>query len=899
MTPVALPLARSPGVRVNGKFLEADHRRFLVKGVAYGTFAPDAEGVQFPAPGRLTDDFAAMAAAGVNTIRTYTEPPMALLDAAASRGLRVIVGMPWPHHVAFLDDPHLVRRIRREAVATVKRLGSHEATLMFAVGNEIPAGIVRWHGERRIERFLHSLYDELKAASPESVFTYVNYPPTEYLDIECFDVCAFNVYLHQETDLRAYLARLQHIAGARPLLVAEVGCDSLRQGLEGQARMVDMHLRVAYSEGACGAVIFSWTDDWWRGGRLVDDWAFGLVDGERRPKPALPAAARTFVEAPFPAAERQRWPRVSVVVCAYDAAETIDDCLTSLSRLTYPDFEIILVDDGSRDATVALARRHDGIRVLEASHGGLSAARNVGLGAATGEIVAYTDADVRVDPDWLTYLVQPLLRLDVVGSGGPNVVPPDDPWVAQAVARAPGGPTHVLIDDRVAEHVPGCNMAFRRDALLSIGGFNVVYRRAGDDVDVCWRLQAEGHRIGFAPSALVWHHHRGSVKAYWRQQVGYGEGEAWLAWHHPERFVGSQMLWRGRIYSPLPFIRSFARRRVNTGRWGEAAFPSVYDAGAHPLQLLPHSPAWMLACAGLSTGGLLALVLAPQSVAWLLLVIAAGGWATTLLRCATFARRSALDGLPAIGPCSPRESRLLYQGFIAWLHVVQPLARFAGRLRGMTSLPQPVGPEPVARQAWKAPRPSLADALGFGRLVRGRGVERSFWSESWASHAALLTELTGVLRASRPAPLLDVDDGWRADRDVSVAVGRWGWLHVRSVVEEHDQGRCLFRVRAWLRPSLVGVARAATLMALVLGGTGAAMAIHPSAAVIAAGVAAGVAAALGGRAAWQVTRATAVLNRALARVTGDAGMQPLPLQAAYLRRRTATASEGFQTAPGA
>ena len=202
----------------------------------------------------------------------------------------------------------------------------------------------------------------------------------------------------------------------------------------------------------------------------------------------------------------------------------------------YPDFEVIVVNDGSSDATGDIARRYP-VRLIEVPNGGLSAARNIGLSAATGEIVAYTDADVRVDPDWLTYLVQPFLTSDVVGSGGPNIVPPDDPFVAQCVARAPGGPTHVLLDDRIAEHVPGCNMAFRREALLAIDGFNPVYLRAGDDVDVCWRLQAKKQRIGFSPSALVWHHHRPSIKAYWRQQVGYGEGEAWLEAHHPEKFV--------------------------------------------------------------------------------------------------------------------------------------------------------------------------------------------------------------------------------------------------------------------------------------------------------------------------------------------------------------------------
>ena len=141
------------------------------------------------------------------------------------------------------------------------------------------------------------------------------------------------------------------------------------------------------------------------------------------------------------------------------------------------------------------------MQVIDVPNGGLSAARNIGLEHATGTIVAYTDGDVRADPDWLTYLVQPFLRSNVVGVGGPNVVPPDDPPVAQCIARAPGSPTHVLLDDRIAEHVPGCNMAFKREALLSIGGFNPIYLRAGDDIDICWRLQARGWNIGFAPGA--------------------------------------------------------------------------------------------------------------------------------------------------------------------------------------------------------------------------------------------------------------------------------------------------------------------------------------------------------------------------------------------------------------
>jgi hypothetical protein len=493
---------------VSGKFLDVDGRRFLIKGVTYGTFAPDAEGVQFPALKRIDQDFAMMSAAGINTVRVYTVPELSLLDAAARHGLRVMIGVPWTQHVAFLGDSGLVRDIRKQAAATVRALASHPAALMFAVGNEIPPAVVRWHGARKVERFLRELCDACKQAAPSSLITYVNFPPTEYLDLDCFDVHSFNVYLHREADLRAYLGRLQHAAGNRPFLLAEAGADSIREGLDGQARITATHIRAAFEEGAAGAVAFAWTDEWWRGGHTVHDWAFGLVDADRQPKPALAAVSEAFAEAPFSPEVQAAWPRVSVVVCAYNAADTIDDCLRSLSALTYPDADIIVINDGSRDETGTIAKRYPKAKVIDVPNGGLSAARNLGIQHATGEIVAYTDADVRVDPDWLTYLVQPILSGKYVGSGGPNVVPPDDDWVAQSVARAPGGPTHVLLNDRVAEHVPGCNMAFRRDALLAIGGFNPVYLRAGDDVDICWRLQARGHEIGFAPSALVWHHHR-------------------------------------------------------------------------------------------------------------------------------------------------------------------------------------------------------------------------------------------------------------------------------------------------------------------------------------------------------------------------------------------------------
>ena len=849
----------------DGKFLQIGADRFLVKGVTYGTFAPDAEGCQFPSRERVAQDFRLMADLGINTVRTYTAPRLDLLDEAARLGLKVMVGLPWAQHVAFLDDRRLTATIRRDIVSRVRTLGSHPAVLMMALGNEIPPGVVRWHGNFRVERFLRELYADAKAASPESLFTYVNFPPTEFLDLSIFDVCAFNVYLHREPELRAYLARLQHIAGHKPLLLAEAGADSIREGEDGQADITAMHIRSAFAEGACGAIAYAWTDEWWRGGSEIDDWKFGLVDRDRHPKPAAASVAHAFADAPFPAAARAAWPRVSVVVCAYNAADTLDDCLTSLDTLTYPDYEVILVNDGSRDATSEIGRRHLRVRLVDVPNAGLSAARNVGLAEATGDIVAYTDADTRVDRDWLTFLVQPFLTSDVVGSGGPNVVPQDDPPIAQCIARAPGGPTHVLLDDRIAEHVPGCNMAFRRDALLAIGGFNPIYLRAGDDVDICWRLQARGWRIGFSAAALVWHHHRTSVKAYWRQQVGYGEGETWLMAHHPEKFLDGHMLWHGRIYSPLPFVRSLWGTRINAGVWGTAAFPSVYRTDVHPFAFLPHSIRWQVVSSVLTVAGLIVAALRTHEwAAALLLGSGLIGLAVTITKNLTYAMRSDVTSLTG--------NRLWYRAMVAYLHFIQPVARLRGKIRGMLS-PPAVRMPVAAPQTSKGPRPSFREAGRGLALLAGGVIEDCFWSESWTSAERLLSQLTDWLRRSRAVRSIDIDDGWSNDHDISVIIGRWGWIDIRALAEEHAGGKTLVRFGTQLRPTMFGVVMAAGLGAALLGAAAAGLTLRWP---LAGAAAAALALFIVGLMVLRTAQTTAIVRRAVQRVATNQAMVALP-----------------------
>ena len=253
----------------------------------------------------------------------------------------------------------------------------------------------------------------------------------------------------------------------------------------------------------------------------IEHWDFGLTTRDRKPKPALSVVAESFANVPFP--KGVEWPRITVVCCSYNGSSTIRDTMEGLKGLVYPDFDVIVVNDGSTDNLAEIVQEYD-VRLITIENGGLSNARNIGWKSATGEIVAYIDDDAYPDTHWLHYLAWRFMHTDFVGVGGPNIAPSGDGRIADCVANSPGGPVHVLISDTEAEHIPGCNMAFRRDALAVIDGFDVRYRTAGDDVDLCWRLQRNGGRLGFHAGASVWHHRRNVLMTYWRQQKGYGRG---------------------------------------------------------------------------------------------------------------------------------------------------------------------------------------------------------------------------------------------------------------------------------------------------------------------------------------------------------------------------------------
>ena len=791
--PEVLPDSAPAGngeIRVQGKFFFAGNIKHFVKGVTYGPFGPGSHGAQFPEVETVAHDFALMRSAGANTVRVFTVPPVWLLDAAEQAGLKVLVGLPWSQHVAFLDSAPIQAEIRAAIAGGVRACRRHAAVFAYLIGNEIPPDMIRWHGAEAVRRFLRELVGLVRQEHPGALVSYANFPSTEYLTVDFTDFLCFNIYLHEETAFRRYIARLHNLAVDKPLVLTEFGIDSMRNGADEQARILGWQVRAAFASGVAGTFVFAWTDEWFTGGHQIEDWAFGLVDRERRPKPAFYEVSGRYkgvLPPPLP-----RYPRVSVVVCSYNAERTMEACLASLEALDYPDYEVIVVNDGSTDRTLEIAERFPFCRIISQPNKGLSVARNVGAEAASGEIVAYTDSDCVADPDWLTYLVAKMETSNLAACGGPNFPPPEDSLVPAAVAVSPGGPTHVLISDEIAEHIAGCNMAFRRDALLALGGFDPVYRAAGDDVDICWRFQDAGHTIGFSPAAIVWHFRRNTVGAYLKQQRGYGKAEALVYAKHPFRFnLFGQAKWLGRIYGDLSAALLLSRKPViYSGVFGRGLFQTMYEPPSSLTALLPLTFEWSLA----------ALLLAPAGVIvggwfWLLTVPLLATWAM----CVNGALKAPID---------PRFSGTKARALVALLIYLGPLLRGWERLK------------------WRVKTMQAEDHVGLPAVEQraridwpARTFTLSYWNEFGGDKEALLAGLMDFLLPQKY--FVVPDTGW-SKWDLKISRGLWSRAFVTVCTENHGGPKRLLRVRCAMRMSslarvLLRACAAITAAGLILG----------------------------------------------------------------------------------
>lgn len=749
-------------VRVDGKFFRLGESRFRVRGVTYGSFGPNKAGDPFPEPARVVQDLELVRRLGANVLRIYHLPPPWLMDLCAEQGLRLMVGIPWASHSCFLDSRGSRREARTAVITAIRRLAGHPSIFAVTLANEIPADLLRWSGASRVGSFLDELVFAAHEIDPHCLCTYASFPTTEFLQPRHLDFVTFNVFLHEARALADYLARLQSIAEGKPLLLGECGADSRREGLPRQAEIVSHNLATASQAGLAGAIVFGFTDDWVREGRRIDDWEMGLTTVDRQPKPAYDAVRERFADPP---PSPSILPRVSVVVASYNAAHTLRDCLNSLLHLDYPDYEIIVVDDGSTDDTTRITADFPQIRTLRHPvNMGLSCARNLGIRAATGDLIAFTDADCRADPEWLRFLVIGILELRAAGIGGPNLLPPDDSPVAAAVMASPGGPSHVMLDDRYAEHLPGCNMAFWRWALEGIGNFDPVFHRAGDDVDVCWRILRQGWRLGFAPSAIVWHHRRSSIRGYLRQQAGYGEAEALLVTKHPERFnaIGGAQ-WQGRIAGNGQHALPWNRPVIYRGVFATAMFQTLYTPAADGLLPLVTSLEYHVVVA-------IPLVLFTFSAPWLW-PLALAAFLIPPLFCATVATRVVI----------PRDRRRWWsRPLVAVLHHLQPLVRSAARYRVRLELrtEEPVATDQLA-----------ATALDYSETSAS---ELAFWSAQWRDRSEWIAQIVDALR-NHCWPFRE-DAGW-SDFDLEVFGSRWSSIALATVAEVNHDGSQTLRAR--------------------------------------------------------------------------------------------------------
>ncbi len=751
--------------RVKGKFIYKNEQKLYLKGVTYGTFNPMEDGSQFPDQATVEKDLRMMAGHGFNCIRTYTVPPKFLLDMAESLNLNVMVGLPWEQHLTFLDNKKIPKEIIKRVSEAVQACEQHPAILCYTIGNEIPSGIVRWHGKNKIENFLKELYAAVKTVDPYALVTYVNYPTTEYLDLSFLDFDCFNVYLETPEKLGAYISRLHNLSGDRPLVLAEIGLDSRRNGAMKQAEVLSWQVKTIFAKGCAGIFIFSWTDEWWRGGFEIEDWDFGIVDRQRNPKPALPAVCIAMDSIPYSA---KSYPMISVIVCTYNGSSTIRDTLNGVLKLDYPDYETIVVNDGSTDNTAEIVMEYP-VRLVSRPNRGLSAARNTGMYTAKGEILAYIDDDAYPDPQWLKYLAYAYANSDHACIGGPNIAPEGDGFIATCVANAPGGPVHVLLNDEIAEHVPGCNMTFRKDALMHIKGFDQVFRNAGDDVDVCWRIQESGRTIGFHTSAVVWHHRRNSFKAYWKQQQGYGKAEALLEAKWPEKYNSfGHLAWAGRIYgNGLTIPIKTKKDKIFQGTWGTALFQSVYQPADGFLSSIPLMPEWYLGMGLLVLVGSIGLILPALLWCWVAFVASLAIVVAQAARSAS--KNSSLN--------TEQKKDIRYRLMIILLHVIQPVARLYGRFKqGLTP--------------WRKRGKDLNSKFS---LVSGPKLFLH-WTEEWKAVEDWLKAIEANLRSMKAR----VKRGGDFERwDLQVSNGIFSRCRALLAIEEHGAQKQYLKFKSW------------------------------------------------------------------------------------------------------
>ena len=227
-------------------------------------------------------------------------------------------------------------------------------------------------------------------------------------------------------------------------------------------------------------------------------------------------------------------PFISIIISVYNEQKTLHQCLDSLLLLEYPKYEIIMVDDASKDNTLEILKQYQrkSKKITVVSYPvnkGVPGARNEGIKVAKGEIVVFTDADATFPPQWPTQLIQPLIENKRIGAtGGRDVSPPNQPFIQKCIDYTltsfigTAGLRGAKV--RLAKYsVTGCNFAVKKEVVEKVGMHNEKIRWRGEEKEWCQRIREAGYGIQFVPESYILHYRRISLKSFWVQTYKSGK----------------------------------------------------------------------------------------------------------------------------------------------------------------------------------------------------------------------------------------------------------------------------------------------------------------------------------------------------------------------------------------
>jgi cellulose synthase/poly-beta-1,6-N-acetylglucosamine synthase-like glycosyltransferase len=218
---------------------------------------------------------------------------------------------------------------------------------------------------------------------------------------------------------------------------------------------------------------------------------------------------------------------ISVVIPVRNSRKTVGKCMDSLARLSHPSYEVIVVDDGSTDGTPEICGAYAWVRLIRLDKGGPSRARNAGVEAARGDLIAFTDGDCIVDTQWLNELEKGFTGPEVAGVGGDQTSPDDETArgkTIQAFFKTIGFMTDYIKTERTlgeTNHNPSCNVAYRKSVLREVGGFDETLW-PGEDLDLDERIRRRGYKLVYNPAAVVGHYRPQTYREFARMMWRYG-----------------------------------------------------------------------------------------------------------------------------------------------------------------------------------------------------------------------------------------------------------------------------------------------------------------------------------------------------------------------------------------